>query len=240
LNFNFFVEFRKALYDNGFPVPKPHDFNRHTIVMQLVPGYTLCQIHEVDDQQQLYDDVMNLILQLASYGLIHSDFNEFNMILDDNDKITLIDFPQMVSTSHLNAEYYFDRDVQCMRDFFRRRFNFESENYPKFSDIQKVSSLDVEVNASGFSKEIKELDDVLDEIRGANNDENDSEQEEEEEEKGESQEDDGEINNNEIPDFIDNSKEDEELNKQLGACYLKDFEENYKEVATNNNKNSKT
>ena len=27
-------------------------------------------------------------------------------------EITLIDFPQMVSTSHANAEYYFDRDVQ--------------------------------------------------------------------------------------------------------------------------------
>ena len=25
--------------------------------------------------------------------------------------VTLIDFPQMVSTSHSNAEYYFDRDV---------------------------------------------------------------------------------------------------------------------------------
>lgn len=129
--------YMKALYNNGFPVPTPVDFNRHTIVMQLVPGYTLCQIHEVDDQQQLYDDVMNLIVHLASYGLIHSDFNEFNLILSDSDKLTLIDFPQMVSTSHLNAEYYFDRDVQCMRDFFRRRFNFTSENYPRFSDIKK-------------------------------------------------------------------------------------------------------
>ena len=117
-------------------MPKPIDFNRHTVVMQLIAGYPLCQVHELTDQQQVYDDIMNLIVHLGSYGLIHSDFNEFNLILDDNDKVTLIDFPQMVSTSHFNAEYYFDRDVQCVRDFFRRRFNFESVSYPKFSDLK--------------------------------------------------------------------------------------------------------
>ena len=45
--------YMKALYDNGFPVPKPIDFNRHTVVMQLIEGYPLCQIHEVADQQQV-------------------------------------------------------------------------------------------------------------------------------------------------------------------------------------------
>jgi RIO kinase 2 len=104
--------------------------------MQLVPGYPLCQVHEVADKQQLFDDIMNLIVHLANYGLIHSDFNEFNLMLSDEDKITLIDFPQMISTSHTNAEFYFDRDVKCIRDFFKRRFDFESETYPKFSDIE--------------------------------------------------------------------------------------------------------
>ncbi len=128
--------FMKALFENGFPVPKPIDFNRHTVVMELMEGYPLCQIHDVNDHQQVYDDIMNLIVHLANYGLIHSDFNEFNLILSDKDKVTLIDFPQMVSTSHINAEFYFDRDVQCIRDFFKRRFDFESELYPKFSDIK--------------------------------------------------------------------------------------------------------
>ncbi len=124
------------MYENGFPVPKPIDFNRHLVVMQLVKGYPFCQVHDIEDYQQVFDDIMNLIVQLASYGLIHSDFNEFNLMLSDDDKVTLIDFPQMVSISHLNAEFYFDRDVQCIRDFFKRRFNFESELYPKFSDVK--------------------------------------------------------------------------------------------------------
>lgn len=44
----------------------------------------------------------------------------------------------MVSTSHLNAQDYFDRDVQCVRDFIRRRFNYESEDYPRFSELTSV------------------------------------------------------------------------------------------------------
>lgn len=53
---------------------------------------------------KVYSDCMNLIIRLAQYGLIHCDFNEFNILINDNEKITLIDFPQMISTSHKNAE----------------------------------------------------------------------------------------------------------------------------------------
>jgi RIO kinase 2 len=31
----------KALYDRGFPVPQPIDFNRHCVLMELVNGYPL-------------------------------------------------------------------------------------------------------------------------------------------------------------------------------------------------------
>ncbi len=39
--------YMKALYDRGFPVPKPIDFNRHCVVMELVHGHPLQQITEV-------------------------------------------------------------------------------------------------------------------------------------------------------------------------------------------------
>ena len=59
----------------------------------------------------------------------------------------------MVSTSHYNAEYYFDRDVQCVRTFFQRKFGFESSEYPQFKDYNKnENNLDVEIQASGFTK----------------------------------------------------------------------------------------
>jgi len=36
---------------------------------------------------------------------------------------------------------FFNRDVQCIRDFFLRRFGFESELYPKFEDVRVMERL---------------------------------------------------------------------------------------------------
>ena len=89
--------------------------------MELVNGYPLlvtdfislnitvriyrCQAHHISNVPKLYEELMNMIIRLAQYGLIHCDFNEFNIMIDDSDKPILIDFPQMVSTSHSNAEW---------------------------------------------------------------------------------------------------------------------------------------
>uniref|UniRef100_A0A4X1TM23 Serine/threonine-protein kinase RIO2 n=1 Tax=Sus scrofa TaxID=9823 RepID=A0A4X1TM23_PIG len=122
--------YMKALYERKFPVPKPIDYNRHAVVMELINGYPLCQIHHVEDPSSVYDEAMELIVKLANHGLIHGDFNEFNLILDKDDHITMIDFPQMVSTSHPNAEW-------------------------------REDSLDVEVSASGYTKEMQVHDELL-------------------------------------------------------------------------------
>ncbi|XP_032873249.1 serine/threonine-protein kinase RIO2 [Amblyraja radiata] len=154
--------YMKALYDRGFPVPKPVDFNRHAIIMELLNAYPLCQVHRLNNPGETYNELMELIVKLANHGLIHGDFNEFNLMLNDDDRVTMIDFPQMVSTSHLNAEWYFNRDVKCIRDFFIRRYNYESELYPTFNDIRKEASLDVEVEVSGYTKELQENAALLD------------------------------------------------------------------------------
>ncbi|KAK3097885.1 hypothetical protein FSP39_014153 [Pinctada imbricata] len=182
--------YMKALYDRKFPVPKPVDFNRHAVVMELLSGHTFCNVKEIGNPSLAYDDCMNLILRLANCGVIHGDFNEFNLMIDDDGHVTMIDFPQMVSTSHPNAEWYFNRDVNCIREFFARRFHYESELYPKFSDVSRDDDLDVEVSASGFTKEMAEsFDEAADEfnIRGGpdcekshdSNDQSNSEEEEE-------------------------------------------------------------
>ncbi|KAJ3275877.1 Serine/threonine-protein kinase RIO2 [Terramyces sp. JEL0728] len=146
--------FMKVLYENGFPVPKPIDQNRHTVVMELIDAYPLCQIHDLEDPGKLYSNLMNLIVRLACAGLIHGDFNEFNLLIKDNDEPVLIDFPQMVSTSHRNAEMYFNRDVECIRVFFKKRFQYESKLYPVFTrDAKREFSLDIQVAASGFTKD---------------------------------------------------------------------------------------
>ncbi|CAJ0754229.1 14055_t:CDS:10, partial [Entrophospora sp. SA101] len=162
--------FMKVLYDNGFPIPKPIDQIRHCIIMELIDAYPL----------------------LAQYGLIHGDFNEFNILVKDNGEPILIDFPQMVSISHPNAEWL-------------KKYNYQSALYPKFQlDVNREFNLDVQVSASGFTKKLqKELEvgitdkkpsiDVFDENNNDdekisdndNGENNDEKNEKREEEKGE-------------------------------------------------------
>jgi RIO kinase 2 len=112
---------------------------------------------------------MDIIVRFARAGLIHGDFNEFNILIRrETGEPIVIDFPQMVSTSHENAEWYFNRDVECIRTFFRRRFQYESVLYPKFKTVVDADDpdnpsfqLDVVVSASGFGrKEMKVLEEV--------------------------------------------------------------------------------
>lgn len=174
--------FMKALQEEGFPVPEPISQSRHTIVMGLVDAFAMRQVSEVGDPAGLYAELIDLILRLARHGLIHGDFNEFNILLkedrspppsddpDADEKITvtpiLIDFPQMVSTEHPNAEEYFDRDVNCIKRFFERRFHFVSTTPgPFFKEVKKTvgangaKRLDASVEASGFTKKmLKDLE----------------------------------------------------------------------------------
>jgi len=49
---------------------------------------------------------MDIIVRFARAGLIHGDYNEFNILIKrDSGEPVVIDFPQMVSTSHENAEW---------------------------------------------------------------------------------------------------------------------------------------
>lgn len=186
--------FLKALRAHNFPVPEPVAQNRHTLVMELVQALPLRQVSEVMDPAGLYAELLELILRLADHGLIHGDFNEFNILLREDEtppspssipsdsstvptpRISqtpiLIDFPQMTSIDHMNAEMYFTRDVDCIKRFFARRFHFTSdEPGPFFAEARararrrKCPRLDVEVEASGFSRKMaRELDKYREDI----------------------------------------------------------------------------
>ncbi|KAM3722188.1 Serine/threonine-protein kinase [Dirofilaria immitis] len=158
--------FLKALHDHNFPLPRPIDRCRHVVVMDLINGTTLCHVQQISDVEELYEKLMTVIVRLARYGLIHGDFNEFNIMLTEKEEPILIDLPQMVSMDHPNAQFYFERDVDCVRTFFRKRFNYESELYPKFEAMTRKYNLDVEVNASGFTPRMsKAYEKALEKVR---------------------------------------------------------------------------
>ncbi|XP_010257739.1 PREDICTED: serine/threonine-protein kinase rio2 isoform X2 [Nelumbo nucifera] len=173
--------FMKALGEHGFPVPNAVDCNRHCVIMSLVQGYPLSQVKQLQNPDIVFETVIGLVVRLAEHGLIHCDFNEFNIMIDDNEKVTMIDFPQMVSVSHANAQMYFDRDIECLFKFFKKRFKLsfhenkdecdasesdvDENGRPCFSSIEKTAGfLDKELSASGFTR--KDQDEIEKFIEG--------------------------------------------------------------------------
>ncbi|UQC89884.1 RIO1 family protein [Colletotrichum lupini] len=207
--------FMKALKDEGFPVPEPIAQNRHTIVMSFIDSFPLRQISNVPDPALLYSELIDLLLRLAKHGLIHGDYNEFNILIKEEVSVTtteegdeetvklvpiVIDFPQMVSMDHENAEMYFDRDVNCIKRFFEKRFKFTPTTPgPFYKDAKKLvgkggaTRIDATLTASGFTKKMaKDLEKAIQEQASSKNEEGEFVGEDDDDEEYGSQEDDEE------------------------------------------------
>ena len=85
--------FMKALYKRGFPTPIPIDSNRHGIVMSLIKAYPMGQVKSLSNPEKVYHELVAQIIRLAEHGLVHGDFNEFNLMINEEEEITVIDFP---------------------------------------------------------------------------------------------------------------------------------------------------
>ena len=171
----------KGLYSHGFAVPRPYGYNRHAIIMEYVPSYPLNKVEEIKDKNVVYHKMMDFIYKLGENGLIHGDFNEFNILLNINkpDEIVVIDFPQMISINHPEAQNYFKRDVQCVKNYFLKKFNLTFDEDLKFSDIKQINFLDEELKAYGYKKEKekgKEKKDRTEESMEKNEEENENEE----------------------------------------------------------------
>ncbi|KAG8348964.1 putative Rio2 N terminal RIO1 family Phosphotransferase enzyme family [Trypanosoma vivax] len=151
--------FMRTLYDEGFPVPKPIDQNRHAVLMELVPGTTLNNITELGDAMLVYRRCLDLMVKLAESGLIHGDFNEFNLMVTEDMRVVVIDFPQMISINHPNAAELFDRDVVNLANFFHRRFKLKEMLYPTLEgNVTRRGELDRVVFASGYFSKKQQQD----------------------------------------------------------------------------------
>ena len=42
----------------------------------------------------------------------------------------------MTSTSHPNAQFYFERDVKCLQEFFNKKFGLKFEGIPILETVK--------------------------------------------------------------------------------------------------------
>ncbi|QLG74231.1 hypothetical protein HG535_0G01150 [Zygotorulaspora mrakii] len=211
-------EFMSLLHSSGFVVPKPYDYSRHIILMEYIDGLLMKNLRKHKNIPKLYSDLMCFAVHLANSGLIHCDFNEFNIIIKNEEQINdpedcgfiVIDFPQCVSIQHKDAEFYFRRDIDCIRRFFKKKLKYEPKQdvsmldtdgfgegykyaYPEFlRDVKRTGNLDELIQASGFNKKHPGDRDLEEAVEGMRNTEyySDGEESRDEEEEGDDDDDD--------------------------------------------------
>ncbi|VDM33212.1 unnamed protein product [Hydatigera taeniaeformis] len=173
-------EMMRMLYHHGLPVPCPLANNRNAVVMSLLMDMVpLCKvlptILRADDAvlaSTLYAQAVDILDNITRNGLVHGDFNEFNLLVhglvqDGGDdgadvktattvatepKLFLIDFPQMISRNHPTAQEIYERDLNGIISFFSRFLEISPADTPprSLTDIPRTGHMDVELKAPGY------------------------------------------------------------------------------------------
>ena len=112
----------KLLYPEKVAVPKPIKHNRHAIVMSMIEGAELYRYRDIPDPKHVFMEILeNVRKAYLKAGVIHADLSEYNVILQPDMHILIIDWPQYVRNNHPNAEQLLKRDLRNILTFFRKK-----------------------------------------------------------------------------------------------------------------------
>ncbi len=115
----------KSMYEAGVSVPEPIDQNRHVIVMQLIRGTQLSDIISLEEPRLFLDDILEDVRLAYRAGVIHTDLSEYNILIDGEGEVWIIDWPQYVSTEHPNSMELLERDVGNVVYYFQRKYGIK-------------------------------------------------------------------------------------------------------------------
>jgi RIO kinase 2 len=130
----------KLLYPKGVAVPEPIKQNRHVLVMGMIYGAEVYHYPDLSDAQAVYDEILaNVRRAYRDACLIHGDLSPFNIILQPNRQILIIDWPQNVSIKHPNAKKFLERDLRNVVNFFERKYGLKERLKDALSYVKKNS-----------------------------------------------------------------------------------------------------
>ena len=128
----------KMVYPEGVSVPEPIGHNRHVVVMGFIEGAELYRVPEVPNPDEVLDEILeNVRIAYKKAGVIHADLSEFNVVLNPDFHILIIDWPQFVTVDHPNAEALLKRDVKNILTFFKKRFNVKRDINEALESIKR-------------------------------------------------------------------------------------------------------
>lgn len=114
------------LHQAGASVPKPYAVGENAILMGYIGDASRAAptLHETrldrSEAGPLFQETLRNVEIMLQQGFIHGDLSAYNILYWEG-RITLIDFPQMVSVeNNRNARGIFQRDVRRVCQYFQR------------------------------------------------------------------------------------------------------------------------
>lgn len=118
----------QMMYDAGVSVPKPIHQNRHVIIMEYIKGVQLSDIISLEGPEAFLMGILDNMRLVYKAGVIHTDLSEYNIMIDEDGKDWIIDWPQYILTDHHNAEEILARDIGNVAHYFKRKHGTSMSN----------------------------------------------------------------------------------------------------------------
>jgi RIO kinase 2 len=117
-------------------VPRVVDSDRHTVLLEELPGVRLSNRPELDDPSATLATILSTMRAArVKARMINGDLSEYN-VLTDGVRAWLIDWPQWVPPTHPNADELLRHDVETILRFFSRAYGVESDLEKELLHVQ--------------------------------------------------------------------------------------------------------
>ena len=116
-------------------IPKPYYSIMHCVIMNRINGVRLANIKELKDPKKTLQDVLQNIAIAYRHGVINCDLSEYNILIDNNDRTWIIDWPQAVRRDHPNSDELLKRDIFNIVKFFNRRYDLGKDKGKALEEV---------------------------------------------------------------------------------------------------------
>jgi RIO kinase 1 len=117
----------QTLHAAGADVPQPYEMDENAILMSYIgddasAAPTLNTVTlESSEVRPLYERILHNVELMLANGIVHGDLSAYNVLYWEG-RVTLIDFPQVISpASHRSAYPIFCRDIARICEYFARQ-----------------------------------------------------------------------------------------------------------------------
>jgi len=130
-------DFLIKLKSTKMNIATPYFRSMHSIVMDRIDGIRLIEIKNLDNPRQIFYKVFEQIRIAYKENIINSDLSEYNILLDGNNDVWIIDWPQAVSLEHPNAEFLIRRDLRNIIKYFTRKYDLNLDENSCYDELLK-------------------------------------------------------------------------------------------------------